>query len=272
MKKILLTRYVNNTNHSNSGVTPHRTIPPTFAFQRMHTKINTTMYKTFLLVLVSAALLGGCKSTQKTGIKPGMNKTEKGAVVGVGSGAVIGGIIGNKSNNAALGAILGAVAGGAVGAVIGNKMDKQAEEMEAALGNTATVERVGEGIKLTFDSQLLFDFGKATVMQSNKDDLQKLAATLREYPETELLIVGHTDDVGSDSFNKTLSRKRATAVSDELSDAGISNSRMNTTGMGESQPAVTNDTEAGRAQNRRVEIAIYANEKMKADAKQEAGN
>lgn len=230
------------------------------------------MNKILVLIMVSAALVGGCKSTQKTGIKPGMNKTEKGAVVGAGTGAVVGGIIGNKGNNTALGAILGAVAGGAVGAVIGNKMDKQAEEMEQALGNTATVERVGEGIKLTFDSQLLFDFGKATVMQANKDDLQKLAATLREYPETKLLIVGHTDAVGSDSFNKNLSRKRAVAVSDQLADAGISRQRLDTTGMGESEPAATNDTETGRAQNRRVEIAIYASDKMKADAKQEAGN
>lgn len=230
------------------------------------------MNRVLVLVMVSAALLGGCKSSQKTAADKKMNKTEKGAVVGAGSGAVVGGIIGSKSNNTALGAILGAVAGGAVGAVIGNKMDKQAREMEQALGNTATVERVGEGIKLTFDSQLLFEFGKATVMQANKDDLRKLATTLREYPETKLLIVGHTDNVGSDSFNNTLSRKRATAVADELAAAGISRQRLDIIGMGKSEPAATNDTEAGRAKNRRVEIAIYASDKMKADAKAEAGN
>lgn len=223
-------------------------------------------------MMVSIALLGACKSAQKTGDKSGMNKTEKGAVVGAASGAVVGGMIGNKKNNTALGAIFGAVAGGAVGAVIGNRMDKQAQRMEEDLGNTATVERVGEGIKLTFDSQLLFDFGKSDLKQGNKDDLRKLAQTLIDYPETELLIVGHTDNTGSNSFNKTLSRKRAAAVSSQLSDAGVKNSRLSTVGKGESQPAVSNDSEISRSQNRRVEIAIYANDKMKAEAKAELGN
>jgi outer membrane protein OmpA-like peptidoglycan-associated protein len=223
--------------------------------------------------MVSCALLvGACKSAQKTGDKSGMNKTEKGAVIGATSGAVVGGMIGNKKNNTALGAIFGAVAGGAVGAVIGNRMDKQAKEMEADLGNTATVERVGEGIKLTFDSQLLFDFGKSDLKQGNKDDLRKLAQTLSEYPETEVLIVGHTDNVGSDSFNKTLSKKRARAVSSQLSDAGVKNSRLSIVGKGESQPVVSNDTDGNRSQNRRVEIAIYANNKMKAEAREEVGN
>ncbi len=224
------------------------------------------------MMMVSIALLGACKSAQKTGDKSGMNKTEKGAVVGAASGAVVGGMIGNKKNNTALGAIFGAVAGGAVGAVIGNRMDKQAQRMEEDLGNTATVERVGEGIKLTFDSQLLFDFGKSDLKQGNKDDLRKLAQTLIDYPETELLIVGHTDNTGSNSFNKTLSRKRAAAVSSQLSDAGVKNSRLSTVGKGESQPAVSNDSEISRSQNRRVEIAIYANDKMKAEAKAELGN
>lgn len=222
--------------------------------------------------MVGFMVLGACKSAQKSGDKSGMNKTEKGAVVGAASGAVVGGMIGNKKNNTALGAIFGAVAGGAVGAVIGNRMDKQAKKMEEDLGNTATVERVAEGIKLTFDSQLLFDFGESDLKQVNKNDLRKLAETLIEYPETELLIVGHTDDVGSDSFNRKLSRKRAAAVSSQLSEAGVPNRRLNIVGKGESQPAVSNDTEDSRAKNRRVEIAIYANRKMKAEAKAEVRN
>ncbi len=222
--------------------------------------------------MVSFALLGACKSAQKTGDKSGMDKTEKGAVIGATSGAVVGGMIGNKKNNTALGAIFGAVAGGAVGAVIGSRMDKQAQRMEEDLGSTAKVERVAEGIKLTFDSQLLFDFGKADLKQSNKEDLRKLAETLSDYPETELLIVGHTDNVGSNSFNRSLSRKRAAAVSSQLAEAGVKNNRLSTVGKGESQPAVSNDTEYSRSQNRRVEIAIYANDKMKAEAKAEAGN
>jgi outer membrane protein OmpA-like peptidoglycan-associated protein len=227
--------------------------------------IKTISISMMMILIVSM----GCK-TAKDGTKnSGMNKTEKGAVIGASSGAVVGAIVGNKSKNTALGAILGAVVGGAVGVVIGNKMDKQAKKIEDELGKTAKVERVGEGIKLTFNSQLLFDFGKANVMESNKVDLQKLAETLKEYPDTDLLIVGHTDDVGSDSFNQTLSEKRAAAVSNQLSIMGVSSNRLKIEGKGESIPTASNDNESGRSQNRRVEIAIYANEKMKSEAIQE---
>lgn len=235
------------------------------------------MNKLLFSLIMSFALLVGCKSAQKGQTtekdkdkdKSGMNKTEKGAVIGASTGAVVGGIIGNKSKNTALGAILGAAVGGTVGAVIGSKMDKQAKKLEEELGSTATVERVAEGIKLTFNSQLLFDFGKTDLKESNKADLQKFAETLKQFPDTDLLIVGHTDDVGSDSFNQTLSEKRADAVSSHLSFLGVGNNRLKIQGKGESQPAVANSTEDSRAQNRRVEIAIFANEKMKAEATQE---
>ena len=131
------------------------------------------------------------------------------------------------------------------------------------------MERVGEGIKVTFNSQLLFDFGKTTLKESNKADLQKLAETLTQNPDTNLLIVGHTDNVGSESFNNNLSKKRASAVSYQLTSAGVSSSRLKVQGKGESQPTVSNDTEDSRSQNRRVEIAIYANNKMKAEAEKE---
>ena len=233
------------------------------------------MNKIFFYLTIAGALLGGCKGAQKSQTErtanAGMNKTEKGAVIGASSGAVVGGIIGNKSKNTALGAILGAVVGGTVGGVIGNKMDKHARKMEEELGSSATVERVGEGIKITFDSQLLFDFGKSNLKESNKLDLQDLATTLKEYPDTDLLIVGHTDNVGSNGFNKTLSKKRAAAVSGYLAANGIPKSRLETQGQGETQPVVANDTDNERAQNRRVEIAIFANENMKAAAKREAG-
>jgi outer membrane protein OmpA-like peptidoglycan-associated protein len=233
--------------------------------------------KSILFSIVMLCILSiGCKSSQKAQAdktakteKSGMNKTEKGAVVGATSGGVIGAIIGNKSNNTALGAILGAAVGGTVGVVIGNKMDKQAKKMEDDLGKTAKVERVGEGIKLTFNSQLLFEYGKTDLNASNKADLEKFAATLKEYPDTDLLIVGHTDNVGSDAFNQTLSEKRAAAVSNQLMYSGVSSNRLQTQGKGESQATASNDTESGRTQNRRVEIAIYANEKMKAEAKTE---
>ncbi len=233
------------------------------------------MNKILLSLIILGILMSGCKSAQKGQTsgnkKTGMNKTEKGAVIGASSGAVVGGIVGNRSKNTALGAIIGAAVGGTVGAVIGNKMDKQAKKMEEDLAGTATVERVGEGIKLTFDSQLLFDFGKSDLKESNKSDLKKLSETLKEYPETHLLVVGHTDNVGSTSFNQTLSKKRAYAVSNYLASLGIYNSRLETLGKGENQPLVSNETEESRSQNRRVEVAIYANEKMKAAARQEAG-
>lgn len=230
----------------------------------------------FSLMLLSTLTMG-CKNAQKTQTeasttkteKKGMNKTQKGGVIGASSGAVIGAIIGNKNNNTALGAILGAAVGGAVGVVIGSKMDKQAKKLEDELGKTATVERVGEGIKLTFNSQLLFDYGKTDLKESNKTDLQKFAVTLNEYTDTDLLIVGHTDNVGSESFNQALSEKRAASVTNYLASLGVANSRLRMEGKGEVQPAVNNDTEVNRSQNRRVEIAIYANEKMKTDANKE---
>ena len=238
------------------------------------------MKKILFFLLLSGMLFVGCKSAQKaqttTGQRPDKpksdkDKTTKGAVIGAAGGAVIGGIIGNKGNNTVIGAIIGAAAGGAVGAVIGSKMDKQAKKMEEDLGNTATVERVGEGIKVTFNSQLLFDFGKSSLMESNKQTLENFAETLKQNPDTDLLIVGHTDNVGSNAFNQSLSENRAAAVSNHLSTFGVSSSRLKIQGMGETQPLVSNTTEAERAQNRRVEIAIIANEAMKAEAKKEAG-
>lgn len=228
------------------------------------------MIKTIFFSLMTMSIVSmGCKTAKNSTKDSGMNKTEKGAVIGASSGAVVGAIVGNKSKNTALGAILGAVVGGAVGVVIGNKMDKQAKKIEDELGKTAKVERVGEGIKLTFNSQLLFDFGKANLMESNKADLQKLAETLKEYPNTDLLILGHTDDVGSESFNQNLSEKRASAVSSQLSTMGVAGNRLKIEGKGESIPTASNDSESGRSQNRRVEIAIFANEKMKSEATQE---
>ena len=230
------------------------------------------MKKVFLILIIGSVLFG-CKNQQKAQstdtAKTGMNKTQKGGVIGASTGAVIGAIVGNKSNNTAIGAILGAAVGGAVGVVIGNKMDKQAKKMEEDLGKTATVERVGEGIKLTFNSQLLFDYGKTDLKESNKSDLQKFSTTLKEYSNTDLVIVGHTDNVGSESFNQTLSEKRAASVSSYLASLGVAYSRLRIEGKGELQPVASNDSENDRMQNRRVEIAIFANEKMKEEAKTE---
>jgi outer membrane protein OmpA-like peptidoglycan-associated protein len=232
------------------------------------------MKKLLLFVLSIALFAASCKSSKSTqsNDKKGMNKTQKGAIIGAGAGAVVGGLIGSKSKNTALGAILGATIGGAAGAVIGNQMDKQAKKIEQDLGKAAKVERVGEGIKITFDSKLLFDFGKTDLQETNKMNLRKLSESLKQYPDTELLIEGHTDNVGSDSFNQNLSQNRAAAVANYLNSVGVSMARLRPEGRGKAQPIASNDNDSGRQQNRRVEIAVYANDKMKTDAQKQAGN
>lgn len=223
------------------------------------------------LILVISLILCASEKTIVAQTKEKLNKTEKGAIIGSTSGAVIGGIIGSKKSNTVLGAILGAVVGGAVGSVIGNKMDIHAKKISDELGGTAKVERIGEGIKVTFDNKMLFVYGKSYLNDDNKSDLQKFAGTLNEYPDTDLYIVGHTDNVGSIKYNKTLSIKRSSAVSNYLDEIGVGSSRLRSSGSGESQPIVSNNSSYNRSLNRRVEIAIFANDKMKAEAKAEAG-
>lgn len=206
--------------------------------------------------LVSGDVLTSCKS-----IKNNTNKTQRGAAIGVGSGAVIGGVIGRRAGNTAIGAILGATVGGAAGAVIGRRMDKQAEEMKRELPN-ATVERVGEGIKITFGSDILFDVDKYDLKSATKRQLDDFAETLTKYPDTNILIEGHADATGSDDHNLKLSRRRADAVADYLKTRGVKTSRLDEKGYGEAQPISDNDTETGRQKNRRVDIAVFANDKM----------
>src|SRR5512136_3090301 len=144
----------------------------------------------------------------------------KGTVIGAGSGAVIGGLIGKKAGNTALGAILGAAVGGAAGAYIGNYMDKQAADMNQDLAG-AKIERVGEGIKITFDSGILFDVNKATLRPASEVQLQKLAGVLEKYPDTNILLEGHTDATGTEEYNLELSRLRAQSVANYLSGLGV---------------------------------------------------
>lgn len=228
------------------------------------------MNKTFALIIIMGLFLSFSFSVSAQ-TKDKLNKTEKGTIIGSTAGAVIGGILGSKSNNTVMGAILGAVVGGAVGAVIGHKMDSQAKKIQDELGKAAKVERVGEGIKVTFDNKMLFPFGKSYLNDDNKADLQKFAGTLNENPDTDLYIVGHTDNVGSLKANQSLSLKRAAAVANYLDEVGVASSRLKSNGFGETQPVVKNSSAYNRSLNRRVEIAIYANDKMKAEAKTEAG-
>lgn len=210
-------------------------------------------------VLAITLIAAGCSS---------LSRTEKGAIIGAGAGGAIGGVIGNQTGSTARGAIIGAVVGGTVGAIIGRQMDKQADELAQNIPG-AKVERVGEGIQVTFDSGLLFDFDSSRVRSDAAQNLRNLASSLGEYPNTELLIVGHTDAQGSDSYNWNLSERRASSAADYLATQGVARSRLRTAGRGESEPVGANDTDAGRQQNRRVEVAIFASEAYRNDLKRQ---
>jgi outer membrane protein OmpA-like peptidoglycan-associated protein len=190
------------------------------------------------------------------------NKTAKGGAIGAAAGGAVGAVIGNNNGSTAKGAIIGAVAGGTIGAIIGQRMDRQAAELAAEIPN-AKVERVGEGVLVTFDSGLLFDFDSDVVRGASRDNLTELATSLKKYNESDVLIVGHTDAVGTDSYNQSLSERRADSAARYLSGQGVDRSRVQTEGMGEVEPVATNDTDAGRSQNRRVEVAIFASDEYK---------
>ena len=210
---------------------------------------------------LTVALAALTVSTGMTGCAS-MNNTERGAAAGAGAGGAIGAIIGRQTGNTARGAIIGAVVGGAAGAVIGRRMDRQAEQLEETLP-AAEVERVGEGIAVTFESGVLFPFDSDQVLPAGRENLRQLANSLRNYPETEVLIVGHTDSQGADDYNMRLSYRRAESARQFLAGQGVNASRIRVEGRGEMEPVADNSTEAGRAQNRRVEVAIFASEEYR---------
>jgi len=216
-------------------------------------KNKVTFANTMLVMaVVVSQILSGCNATNTT----------KGGAIGAGAGGAIGGVIGHQSGNTAMGAIIGAAVGGATGALIGRHMDKQAEELQADLKG-AKVERVGEGILITFDSGLLFKLNSSELSATTKSNLTELAKTLNKYEDTDVLIEGHTDNSGDNAYNEKLSNQRAASVEEFLQSQSVKGSRLTTKGYGESQPISTNDTDAGRQENRRVEVAIYANKEMK---------
>lgn len=195
-----------------------------------------------------------------------MSQKEKGAVIGAGAGAAIGGVIGNQTGSTARGAIIGAVVGGAAGAIIGHQMDQQAKELDQSIPG-AKVERVGEGIQVTFESGLLFDFDSDRIRPDAAKNFQELANSLKKFGNSNLLIVGHTDSQGDDTYNMNLSQRRANSASAYLQSLGVPASRISTAGRGESEPVATNDTDAGRQLNRRVEVAIYASPEYREQVK-----
>ena len=216
-----------------------------------------------IAVLVGASLaLGGCAS---------LNNKEKAGIIGATGGAIAGGAIGKANGSTAKGAILGAVVGGAAGMIIGHQMDKQAAELKQNIPG-AIVERVGEGIQVTFASGLLFDFDSDVVRSDARTNLRNLAASLDKYPGSELLIVGHTDSVGTDAYNLALSERRAEAAAAYLVAQGVDRARLSSRGLGESEPVAPNDSDAGRGKNRRVEVAIYAGEAQREAARRQVAN
>jgi outer membrane protein OmpA-like peptidoglycan-associated protein len=218
--------------------------------------MKLTGIKFTAIALTAALLLFNCNAS----------RTVKGGAIGAGTGAVIGGIIGNQFDNTAVGAIIGAAVGGTAGALIGRHMDKQAEELRNDLKG-AEVERVGEGIRITFNSGIQFAVNSYELSQTSKGNLQSLASTLNKYDDTDVLIEGHTDSSGSDDYNLELSNKRANSVLRYLVSNAVVPGRLTSVGYGEAQPIADNATKEGMAKNRRVEVAIYANEKMKKAAK-----
>ncbi len=211
-----------------------------------------------LLVLFVAGT--SCETLRKN------KNTAIGAGTGIAVGGAIGGLLGKKNGNTAGGIIIGAAVGGVAGGAIGKYMDKQKRELEEELGKSADVERVGEGIKVTFDSGLLFAFNSSKLSPEMKTQLREFAGTLNEYDETNILIDGHTDSSGSDDYNMKLSEERADAVNDYLVSLGVKRGRLGIRGFGETQPVSSNETDAGRQENRRVEVSIWANDDLKKQA------
>jgi outer membrane protein OmpA-like peptidoglycan-associated protein len=231
-----------------------------------------TILKNISIFSLAALFLVGFSSCEAT---KNANNKQKGAVIGATGGAILGAIIGNnagKGGNGAAGAVIGGVVGGAAGVLIGAKMDKQAQKIEEEIPG-AKVERIDDGIVVTFDenSGVYFDTNKYTINAASQSTLDKLAGVLMEFKDTNVLVVGHTDSSGAEEYNMTLSMNRANAVTNYfVQTKGLSAGRFTTNWYGETSPIADNSTAEGRAKNRRVNIAIVPNEKMKNDAKKEA--
>lgn len=216
------------------------------------------------LVLTTAALSSGCQSE----LTATEGRGTRGAAIGATSGAILGGIIGSTSGNVGRGALIGAVIGGVAGSAIGNYMDRQAAEIRREVEG-ANVERVGEGIRVVFDTGILYSSGSSTLTAGSRYNIEKLSRILNRYHDTSIVIEGHTDNIGGETANQRLSERRAESVASLLRSYGVSGNRMSTVGYGQTRPVATNETETGRRLNRRVEVLIYANNELKRKA--EAG-
>jgi outer membrane protein OmpA-like peptidoglycan-associated protein len=219
---------------------------------RIGEKMLKVKYFLITIILGLSVFIYGC----------GTSNAVKGGVIGGVSGGVVGGVIGDQYDNTVLGAIIGAAVGGTAGALIGNYMDNQADEMDRDIEG-AKIERVGEGIKITFDSGILFAVNSSTLEPIAKTNIRKLGVILNKYPDTNILVTGHTDFDGTEQYNQSLSEGRAKSVSGYIMSRGINSHRLSVIGLGEGEPVATNETTEGKKLNRRVEIAIFANEDLK---------
>ncbi len=215
--------------------------------------------------LCAALVLVGCN----------VSNTAKGTAIGAGGGAVVGAIIGKMAGNTAIGAVIGGTVGATTGAIIGKKMDKAKKEAEAV--KNAQVETITdanglEAVKVTFDSGILFASNKADLNATSKASLTQFAEVLKENRDMDIAIIGHTDTTGNDAINNPLSKNRAQSVSKFLKSQGVASAQIKTIdGQGSKNPVADNSTEEGRKQNRRVEVYMYASEKMINEANAEAG-
>ena len=227
----------------------------------MQIRKHSAALRAALAVLLVVSGMAGCSS---------WSKEKKGAIIGAASGGALGAVIGNATGSTARGAIIGAVVGGAAGTIIGHRMDKQAQELQQNIPG-AIVRRVGEGIEVTFASGLLFDFDSDRIRGEARRNLDELARSLDKYPDTDLLIVGHTDAVGADQYNMGLSERRADSAARYIESQGV-RTGIRTVGRGKREPVASNESHYGRQKNRRVEVAIYASDALRSQAEREAAS
>ncbi|MEJ2515210.1 MAG: OmpA family protein [Gammaproteobacteria bacterium] len=213
------------------------------------------MRKSIIIALSASVTLAACAN---------MNREQQGTLIGGIGGAAVGAAV---SDGSIWGVLAGAAIGGLAGNRIGAHMDEQAKELEQAVP-TAEVNRVGEGINMTFPAALMFKINSAEISPQYRDDLAAAAEVFKRYPDTNILIEGHTDDTSTDEVNMRVSKARAESVSDFFVSQGVDPARLDEMWYGESQPKYPNDSEANRSKNRRVELAIYANEEMKQAARE----
>lgn len=207
---------------------------------------------TGIALLLVSATQSGCAS---------MSRAQKGVLIGGIGGAAAGAMIGGKKS-AGKGALIGGILGAASGGLIGHYMDKQAQE----LASVADVQRTEDGIRVTMRDKVLFDTGQSMLKPESRNGLIKIADVLKKYNKTEVAIVGHTDNVGSASYNQGLSERRANSVQVFLISEGVKSSRLKTVGMGFDEPLASNDTPEGKALNRRVELHITPDPSLVRDA------